>query len=301
MRPNTFPELDQSLECDEADRRRFQRILGALQWTISLCRFDISNAVLCLNAYSCNPRQNHLKLLRHVAEYVLSTPNHGIRFRTQIPDYSHLYKDITTYDWADTVYGNPSEPIPHDLPPPRGKYVRTTTYKDANLMHNLVNGRSCTGVLHFLNSTPIDWFCKRQAQVETATYGSEFVAARSAVEQIMDLRYTLRMLGVPILGASWLFGDNKGVVQSSTIPHSKLAKRWNALSYHRVREAISARFIIFLHIDGKKNPSDLLTKNLNYLSMKDFVNPLLCFMGDTLSYLPSDQSDASESMGRISA
>ena len=32
------------------------------------------------------------------------------------------------------------------------------------------------------------------------------MAARQAVEQIIDLRYTLCMLGVPIEGPSWLFG-----------------------------------------------------------------------------------------------
>ena len=61
-------------------------------------------------------------------------------------------------------------------------------------------------------------------------YGSEFMAARQAVEQIIDLHYTLRMLGVPIEGPSWLFGDNEVVVTSSTIPHSSLNKRWNAIS-----------------------------------------------------------------------
>ena len=61
------------------------------------------------------------------------------------------------------------------------------------------------------------------------------MAARQAVEQIIDLRYTLRMLGVPIEGPSWFFGDNKAVVTSSMIPHSSLNKRWNAISYHKVR------------------------------------------------------------------
>ena len=33
--------------------------------------------------------------------------------------------------------------------------------------------------------------------METATYGSEFVASKTATEQIIDLRHTLRYLGVP--------------------------------------------------------------------------------------------------------
>ena len=38
-----------------------------------------------------------------------------------------------------------------------------------------------------LNKTPIEYFSKKQGTVETATYGSEFVAARIATEQIIDL------------------------------------------------------------------------------------------------------------------
>jgi hypothetical protein len=36
------------------------------------------------------------------------------------------------------------------------------------------------------------------ATVETATYGAEFVPARTCVEQLVDLRTTLRYLGVPL-------------------------------------------------------------------------------------------------------
>jgi hypothetical protein len=42
----------------------------------------------------------------------------------------------------------------------------------------------------FANSI-IEWFSKKQANVETATYGSEFVAARICVEQIIDLGNTV--------------------------------------------------------------------------------------------------------------
>ena len=44
------------------------------------------------------------------------------------------------------------------------------------------------------------------------------IAARTAVDQIIDLRITLRSMGVPIDGKAWLFGDNQSVLQSSTIP-----------------------------------------------------------------------------------
>ena len=37
----------------------------------------------------------------------------------------------------------------------------------------------------------IDAYTKRQSTVETATYGPEFVAARTAVDQIIDIHTTL--------------------------------------------------------------------------------------------------------------
>ena len=79
--------------------------------------------------------------------------------------------------------------MPADIPELRSKYVATVHYVDANLHHDLVTGRA---------GTPKDWNSKRHTTVETATYGSEFVAAWIAVDQILDLRYTLLYLGVPI-------------------------------------------------------------------------------------------------------
>ena len=49
-----------------------------------------------------------------------------------------------------------------------------------------------------VNKTHVDWYSKKQATVETATYGSEFVAAKTSTDQIMDIRQTLRYLGAPI-------------------------------------------------------------------------------------------------------
>ena len=47
---------------------------------------------------------------------------------------------------------------------------------------------------HLVFATPSHWHTKRQATVETATFESEFVAARIAMDQIIALRYTLCIL-----------------------------------------------------------------------------------------------------------
>ena len=53
-------------------------------------------------------------------------------------------------------------------------------------MHDMLTGRSVTGILHFVNQTPFEWYAKKQSTVETATYGSEMVAARTAVKQLIE-------------------------------------------------------------------------------------------------------------------
>jgi len=61
-----------------------------------------------------------------------------------------------------------------------------------------------------------------------------------------------------------MFGDNQSVVDSSTIPHAKLHKRHNALSFHHVWEAIAGAIIGFHHIDGNESPADMLSKHWGY-------------------------------------
>ena len=135
-----------------------------------------------------------------------------------------------------------------------------TGYVDADHAHDLVTRRSVTGVLILLNNTPIKWYSKRQNTVETSTYGSELVAARIATELIMEMRYKLRMLGVPILGSAALYGDNQSVVLNTTVPSLVLKKKSNSIAYHRVREAVAAGILHFFHIRTTENIEDVLTK-----------------------------------------
>ena len=90
------------------------------------------------------------------------------------------------------------------LPPHvRGKRVVLTSYVDANLYHDWVNCKSVTAVLHSVNQTPVEWFSQKQP-TETATYGSEFTAAKTAAQQIMGLCTMLRYLGVQVHGCTRL-------------------------------------------------------------------------------------------------
>ena len=267
------PEIDTSELLNLDDQKIYQSLIGSLQWTIQIGRFDIATATMTLSRFRAAPRKGHLERVKRVCGYLSKMRHAIIRIRTEEPDYSTIPK--LKYDWTYTCYQGAKEHVPDDVPKPLGKRVQLTTYVDANLYHDLISGRSVTGILHLANKTPIDWYSKLQATVETATYGSEFVAARTASEQIQDLRLTFRYLGVTIDTATMMFGDNETVVNSSSIPHSRLMKRHNALSYHKTREAIASGMLRFHHIPGTSNPADILSKHWDYPSVWPQLRPLL--------------------------
>ena len=273
------PECDISELLGPEGVTQYQSLVGQLQWAISIGRLDIATAVMTMSSFRSCPRIGHLERVKRVCGYLHKMKEACIRFRTGLPDYSDL--NIPHYEWGDSVYGCPKEEIPQDAPEPLGLPVILTHYVDANLYHCMLTGRSVTGIIHMINGTPIDAFSKKQSTVETATYGSEYVAARTCVEQIMDLRSTLRYLGVPIQGRSYMFGDNESVVNSSSRPDSKLHKRHVALSFHRVREAVASNMLSFLHIEGNHNPADILSKHWGYQQVWPLLRTLLFYHGDT--------------------
>jgi hypothetical protein len=124
--------------------------------------------------------------------------------------------------------------------------------------------------------------------VETATFGSEFIAARTTIDQIIDLWTTLCYLGIPIREKSYVFGDNKTVINASSTPHAKLHKRHNALSFHHVREAVTSKYVTIFHLPGEYNPADILSKHWAYALVWQTMNALLFAWGDTWELLDDE-------------
>jgi hypothetical protein len=86
---------------------------------------------------------------------------------------------------------------------------------------------------------------------------------------------------VPIREKSFMFGDNKSVVDSFMQLHAKLNKRHIMLSFHRVREAIAAGIVSFHFLSGDDNLADILSKHWGYTQIKERLKALLFWKGDT--------------------
>ena len=141
----------------------------------------------------------------------------------------------------------------------------------------MVNRRSHTGFIIYLQNAPIIWVSKKQKTVETSTHGAELCAMKNAVEMIEGLRYKLRMFGVEIKGSTRIFCDNESVVHNLTKPESTLKKKHNSIAFHKTRESVASGVIEVHKIASKDNPSDLLTKVLSGIQTSyHSSNILLC-------------------------
>ena len=84
------------------------------------------------------------------------------------------------------------------------------------------------------------------------------------------------MLGIPVMGPSYIYGDNKSVLCNASIPDSTLKKKSQSIAYHSVREGSARDEWRVTYINTHDNESDLLTKVLpSGEKRKGFVRNLL--------------------------
>mmetsp|Transcript_12139 Transcript_12139/g.17505 ORF Transcript_12139/g.17505 Transcript_12139/m.17505 type:complete len:474 (-) Transcript_12139:35-1456(-) len=260
------PELDESSFLSPDGVELYQSYVGTLRWAVELGRIDLTFATSLMARFAACPREGHMENIIHIFAYIKKHIRSKLVFYPYIRDWSNV--QWIEHEW-DEFYPGAQEVIPPNAPTPRGKPVQINLFCDAAHANDYITRRSTTGIIIFLNGAPISWYSKRQNTIESSTFGSEFVALKIATEQNEALRYKLRMLGIPIAGASNVFCDNKSVVQNVTDPASTLSKKHNAICYHKVRESVAAGVQHIAFERGMYNVADFLTKNLVPSKLKD--------------------------------
>ena len=173
------------------------------------------------------------------------------------------------------LYPDADNPTPPGMPSPRGNSVDINVFVDADHAGNKITRRSHTGIIIYVNSAPIIWFSKRQNNVESATFGSEFIALKTALDLVEGLTYKLKMLGIPISGPARIFCDNDAVVRSGSFPEVVLKKKTLSIAFHRIREAVASSKILLYYEKSQSNIADLFTKPLPKEKQREFVRCVL--------------------------
>ena len=80
----------------------------------------------------------------------------------------------------------------------------------------------------------------------------------------------LRSLGVLVIGATELCGDNLGMIISSTNPDLKLKKKHVAISYYKLWESSAAGIVNPIKVCTTANRADIFTKETSVGNLGSF-------------------------------
>ena len=256
------PEIDVTPELSPLDASYYQSLIGILRWIVELGRIDICLETSMMSSHLALPREGHLKQVFHIFAYLRKYHNTEMVFDPSDPIIDH--EKFARQDWTSSEFGHidGKEELPGNMPEPRGKGFAIVAKVDADHAADTTTRRSRTGFLIFLNSAPLYWMSKKQASVESSSFGSEFVAMKQCCEYLRGLRYKLRMLGIPVRDHCYVYGDNQSVLCNTAMPDSTLKKKSQSIAYHFVREGAARDEWRTAYVNTHENEADLLTKPL---------------------------------------
>jgi hypothetical protein len=270
------PELDVTPELDSTQAAYYQSLIGVLRWIVELGRVDICLETSMMSSHLALPREGHLAQLFHMFAHLKKYHNAEMVFDPSDPVINE--SDFELQDWTSSEFGHVQgrEEVPSNMPEPRGLGFVMRAKVDADHASDTTTRRSRTGFLVYLNCAPIYWMSKKQASIESSTFGSEFTAMKQCCEYLRGLRYKLRMMGIPVTGPAYILGDNKSVLCNTSIPDSTLKKKSQSIAYHFVREGAARDEWRTGYVNTHENEADLLTKALpSGEKRKSFVRRVL--------------------------
>ena len=98
------PELDDTPLLGPDGVQKFQSLIGAVQWLVTLSQFDVAHACMSLSCFRVASREGHLERLKRLIGYLRKRANGAIRFRTKIPNHEAQFgAKPVHYNWMKSV------------------------------------------------------------------------------------------------------------------------------------------------------------------------------------------------------
>ena len=254
------PEINTSDVLIDADASYYQSLIGILRWMVELGRVDLTCEVSMMSSHMAMPREGHLSQLLHIFAYLKKCHNSELVFDPSDREFDR--NSFMEQDRESSEHGSLVEELPIDAPSPKGMGFTMTAYVDSDHAGDVISHRSRTGFIIYLNNAPVYQMSKKQQGVKTSSFGAEFTAMKQCTEYVQGLRFKLRMIGIPCADPSYIFGDNKSVLNNVSIPDSVLKKKCHSIAYNFVREGVARREWLVTYISTKDNIAGMLTKPL---------------------------------------
>jgi hypothetical protein len=98
---------------------------------------------------------------------------------------------------------------------------------------------------------------------------------KHGIKMLRGLRYKIHMMGIPLSGPTYIYGDNKSQVTNSSRPELTLKKKCNSICYHAIRESVAMGKTLLTHIRTGENLADFLTKTTSGAKRRKLASGVL--------------------------
>jgi hypothetical protein len=227
-------------QADEEEVKEYQAMIGSSLYLAVYTRPDILYAVVKLSQFCTNPSQTHLAAVKRIFRYLRSYPDMRITYSKDGGDQLVGYTDA---NWAG---GNIAED----------------------------GRRSTSGYIFTLAGGPVSWSSKRQHTVATSSCEAEYIGQCNATKEAVWLRLLLRELAYPMTGATTILADNKSAIALANNPVYHGRSKHVDIQYHYTREKVIDNTIQLLYLPTIEMVADGLTKPLDQIKHKRFINLL---------------------------
>ena len=177
-------------------------------------------------------------------------------------------------NWQDN-YPYAKDEFPPNMTDQLGPSVQITYFLGADHAGDQLTRLPYSGILVYINRTIINWYRNRQNTIEASSIGSEIICGRIACENVEALTYKLWMFGIKVEGPANMYVDNQSVVKSITMPEYIVKNKQFSVCYHSVHEGLAGGKVQIGQVPTGGNVSDLLTKVLDGLKIREVVGNIL--------------------------
>ena len=111
----------------------------------------------------------------------------------------------------------------------------------------------------------------------TSSTEAEYVALMDTVKEAMWFRQILLQVRFPQTHPVRIYVDNKSAIDMACNKRTSLRTKHIDLKYHWTREQVEKRYVQLIHVPGKDNIADLLTKILATARLRHLTKNVMTF------------------------
>jgi hypothetical protein len=243
------PKEQQNLE--NAMGFSYRQGIGELIFALTICRIDISIAVITLSQYAANPAKEHYQAVKAVFVYLWHTRSDGLHYwrpepRPELPDIelpiaiTKLKRLLEFLDFEDPLIA--------------------VGAGDSTWASDRKHRRSMGGIVFLLAGAAIYYRTQLQPTVALSSTEAEFCNMTDAGKAALYLRSILEQLGIDQILPTQILADNRGARQLSNARQPTRRTRHVDMKHFVILEWTEEERIAYPEVSTNNNFSDSLTK-----------------------------------------